>query len=148
MQRTYDYYLSAHGHQGYDGTNGYLPAYVRIGAIHGGAWFSSVQGYLEFADESAITALDIVAHEFTHAVYRSVNPGAVYEGESASVYESVADIFAVAVTFANGQGNWTMGEDAYPPAIRNLRNPKASSSSTTRDSGTSCTRVALIPTGT
>lgn len=71
------------------------------------------------------SALDVVGHEFTHAITeRTAN--LAYENQSGALDESFSDVFGY---FIEGQPNdWLMGEDVYTPnipgdALRSLENP-------------------------
>ncbi|ERI92596.1 bacillolysin family protein [Clostridiales bacterium oral taxon 876 str. F0540] len=71
------------------------------------------------------SALDVVGHEFTHAITdRTAN--LAYENQSGALNESFSDVFGY---FIEGQPNdWLMGEDVYTPetsgdALRSLADP-------------------------
>jgi uncharacterized repeat protein (TIGR01451 family) len=68
-------------------------------------------------------ALDVVAHELTHAV-TGATAGLNYFGQSGALNESYSDVFAVMVDI----GDWLVGEDVYTPgipgdALRSMANP-------------------------
>jgi bacillolysin/thermolysin len=71
------------------------------------------------------SALDVVAHEFTHAV-TDYTADLVYENQSGALNESMSDVFGYLI---EGQAtDWLMGEDCYTPGIsgdafRSLQNP-------------------------
>ncbi len=71
--------------------------------------------------------LDIVTHEFTHAVTSSESD-LVYEGQSGALNESYSDIFSA---FNDDDGRrWELGEASFTPgtpgdALRNMSNPTA-----------------------
>lgn len=71
------------------------------------------------------SALDVVAHEFTHAV-TDRTAGLVYENQPGALNESMSDVFGYLI---EGQPtDWLMGEDCYTPGIpgdafRNLQDP-------------------------
>lgn len=71
------------------------------------------------------SALDVVGHEFTHAITdRTAN--LEYEYQSGALNESFSDVFGY---FIEGENNdWLMGEDCYTPntpndALRSLADP-------------------------
>lgn len=71
---------------------------------------------------SLAAALDVTAHEWGHAISdRAVN--LAYQRESGALNEAYSDWMGVAVEFANGEDNWTLGEGVE--TIRDLANPKA-----------------------
>ncbi|UCH94293.1 MAG: peptidase M4 family protein, partial [Candidatus Aminicenantes bacterium] len=68
-------------------------------------------------------ALDVVAHEFTHAVTQ-YESNLVYHDEPGALNESLSDIFALMAD----PGDWLMGEDCYTPgtpgdALRYMDDP-------------------------
>lgn len=71
------------------------------------------------------SALDVVAHEFTHAVTQ-YTADLVYENQPGALNESMSDVFGYLI---EGQStDWLMGEDCYTPgtpgdAFRSLQNP-------------------------
>lgn len=67
--------------------------------------------------------VDIMAHEFTHAVTGS-EANLDYELESGALNESFSDIFGDMVElFAEGANDWLVGGDRAPGAIRSMSNP-------------------------
>jgi len=127
---TYDYFLNFHNRNSFD--NAGAPVECRVhyvyenGSTNNATWTGS---YLSFGDglsfANAFTALDIVAHEFTHGV-TDFSANLLYEGESGALNESFSDIFGVAVEFyantSDNSGNWLLGED-IGFVLRNLSNP-------------------------
>jgi len=73
---------------------------------------------------SPLTAIDIVAHEFTHGLIEHT-ANLIYVGESGAINEGFADIFACAVEHYSKpqQANWTIAEDIGQP-FRSIQNPK------------------------
>ena len=71
------------------------------------------------------SALDVVAHEFTHAV-TDYTANLVYENQSGALNEWMSDVFGYLI---EGQAeDWLMGEDCYTPGIpcdafRSLQDP-------------------------
>lgn len=131
MTVTYDYFQSQHGWRGWNGRNGYLPAYVDYFRGFANAFFYPGPNFLAFGDGGAMgrppTLLDVVAHEYTHAVSETIVP-LTWSGEPGSIDEAVSDIFAMGVKFKLGKGDWIMGSGFQDPAYRrDLRDPKASS---------------------
>ena len=57
-------------------------------------------------------ALDVVAHEFTHAVIQA-SASLGHSGEAGALNEAVSDVFACFVEHQarDGSGNWRIGED-------------------------------------
>lgn len=78
---------------------------------------------------SSITALDIVGHEFNHAI-DDFEANLIYQGESGAIDESLADIMGTVIEFyaTPSKANWSVGEDCYTPgtsgdAERYMNNP-------------------------
>lgn len=127
---TYDYFLDTHNRYSFD--NNGAPVECRVhqtydnGSTNNASWTGQ---YIAFGDglgfSNAFTALDIVAHEFTHAV-TEYSAGLVYAGESGALNESFSDIFATIVEFyakpPYEAGNWLIGEDVGS-AKRSLQSP-------------------------
>lgn len=68
------------------------------------------------------SALDLVAHEYTHAI-TDVEAGLEYQGETGALSESFSDVFASII-----DPDWQIGEDIKTPGIpgdaeRDLSNP-------------------------
>ncbi|MBB3167307.1 M4 family metallopeptidase [Simiduia aestuariiviva] len=75
-----------------------------------------------YYEHSLAAALDVTAHEWGHAISdRAVN--LAYQRESGALNEAYSDWMGVAVEFANGETNWTLGEGV--DVIRDLQDPKA-----------------------
>lgn len=73
-------------------------------------------------------ALDIVAHEYTHAVVSyAVGEGdsPLSEGESGALNEAYADILGSLIEGKSGTDRWLIGEDSDGGPIRNLAVPGA-----------------------
>jgi Zn-dependent metalloprotease len=121
----------------FDDLGGFARANVHVGknyvnAYWDGAHFSFGDG--NGIDAGPLTSLDIVAHEYGHAITQYTS-NLEYNGESGALNESYSDIMGCAVEWASqpadykgspGYSDWTMGEDAWlsAPALRDMRNPK------------------------
>lgn len=129
---TYDYFLSQHGRDSYDGAGAALISTVRYcepgdcpyeNAFWNGAQMVYGAGFA--------AADDVVAHELTHAVTeRTAN--LFYWMQSGALNESFSDMFGEAVDLTNAGGTdtpavrWQMGEDLPGiGAIRNMADPGA-----------------------
>ncbi|MCK6622926.1 MAG: M4 family metallopeptidase [Calditrichaceae bacterium] len=131
-EAVYDYFLTAHGRNSYDGAGAIIRSYARYGTENNSAFWDGTR--FSFGDgdgwtHSPLVSLDIVAHEFTHAVVEH-SAGLVYANESGALSESFSDIFAAATEFykLGGAGNWLIGENValQAPALRSLENPNLS----------------------
>lgn len=156
MGRVLDHFMTRHGRNSYNGSGGNIkmgfdaafdadgdgqpddPTASEENATSNG------NGRFRFGDASGallpFTTLDIVAHEFAHAVLS--DEGVTYGAPRAAraVHEHVADMFGVFVEFDGGNAfddsNWLIGEETravtgtpgnptYSGSIRNLANPQA-----------------------
>ena len=66
-------------------------------------------------------ALDVIAHEWGHAVTENVGANLVYASDSGALNEAFSDWMGAAVEWANGETNWTIGEGVE--VLRDLSNP-------------------------
>ncbi|WP_094226992.1 M4 family metallopeptidase [Methanolobus psychrotolerans] len=120
----YDYFFTVHGRDSYDDAGADMHIYANCGVNWNNAsWNGS---YVKIGNGDGIRydplcALDIIAHEWTHAV-TGYTADLVYSNESGALNESMSDVFAALIT-----GNWLFGEDAWllasAPASRNMEDP-------------------------
>ncbi len=134
---TYDYFYLVHGRKGMDDRNRELVLSVHFGTNYENAQFDSSTKWMYFGDGNPAThypyttALDVVAHEFTHGVTDATSE-LIYAAESGALNEAFSDIMGASVEFyhqSQGSGflmaDWVMGEDCsrtFKP-MRNLANP-------------------------
>ena len=137
MGWTYDYYYLVQGRNGMNDANRELLLCVHLGNNYQNAYFDPSNKYMFFGDGNPATsypyttALDVVAHEFTHGVTDATSE-LIYAAESGALNEAFSDIMAASVEFyqqPQGSGfrlaEWWMGEDcskSFRP-MRNLSNP-------------------------
>lgn len=128
---TYDYYLTNHGRDSFDGFGAEIRSTVHYCSVavcpgdYANAFWNGTQ--MVYGNGYA-SADDVVAHEITHAVTERT-AGLLYYVQSGALSESFSDIFGETVDqgSAVGGGNdqptakWQMGEDIG--AIRNMMNP-------------------------
>ncbi len=128
-EMTFDYYKTNHNYEGIDGNNMPLIGYVHYdkswsNARWTGDW--AVFGDGNGNNWSALTAVDVVAHEFTHGVTGN-NAKLKYQNESGALNESFSDIFGTAIEFwaEPEQGDWLIGEDIISDGtLRDMSDPK------------------------
>lgn len=122
----FDYWLAAHGRNSYDNAGADMEIYANCGNNWNNASWSPSQQLVKIGngdgvDKDSYCTLDIVAHEWTHAVTEHT-AGLVYANESGALNESISDVFAAII-----DGNWLQGEDNFlkttAPAERNLADP-------------------------
>lgn len=134
MAITYDYFKNVLNRNSFDGNGAQIKSSVHVGTSYNNAYWNGTQ--LAFGDGDGNTfiplsgALDVVAHELTHAV-TTYTADLTYQNESGALNEAMSDILGTAVEFyANADPDWLCGEDiAGPglgtPALRSLENPAA-----------------------
>ncbi len=134
-ENTYDYYFSEHTRWSYDGGGGLIWNFVHADLV-GMGYKNNNNAFwdgtgMTYGDGNGTTrnpyvSLDIVGHEFTHAV-NDYSANMVYQKESGALDESFCDIFGTAIEFyVEGTGaNWRIGEDVTTSGngIRNMSAP-------------------------
>lgn len=137
MGWTYDYYYLVHERKGMDDANRELLLCVHLGNNYQNAYFDPSNKFMFFGDGNPATsypyttALDVVAHEYSHGVTDATSE-LIYAAESGALNEAFSDIMAASVEFYHqpqGSGfrmaEWWMGEDCsrdFRP-MRSLSNP-------------------------
>lgn len=127
LSKTYDYYLEQHHRNSFDGRGANLVAMVRFGQDYPNAFWAPGQQLLAFGDGVPYAgALDVIAHELTHAV-TSFTANLVYENQSGAINEAMSDIFGCAVeAYVKGTTDWIHGLEADDISIaRNIADPDA-----------------------
>lgn len=147
LQETYDYYLADQGIAGMNGSGGItyssaqdgsgkvITGRARYGRNYNNAYWSGQYFVLGGGDGrsfSSLTAIDVVAHEYTHGV-SGYWANFTYSGESGAIDEAFSDIMGTMVEWkaaADGYttGDWQIGEDCTTPgtagdALRYMDNP-------------------------
>jgi Zn-dependent metalloprotease len=153
----WDYFARAHRRFGWDGKGHGLTAVTLADDITAPgmpaalALFDGERLLFSGGDRKIVqplgAALDVVAHEYAHAVVRSAADLAA-AGESGALDEGLADLWACLIEQAAGQdprspdapaaGAWTVGERIYRPAqgpavLRDLAEPRRTGQAQTRD---------------
>jgi len=112
----YDYLESHFDHEGHDGDDADVEAYLDLGSDHSNAFYWN--DALWFTD--GMVTLDIVVHEYVHGVV-SYTAGLVYRGESGALNESMADVFGWLVDHDDD----TIGEGSTLGTLRSMSRPDA-----------------------
>lgn len=135
---TYDYYLAVHNRNSYDNAGAMIKSSVHYSTSYNNAFWNGSQ--MVYGDGDGTTfaplskALDVDAHELTHAVTER-SAGLVYSNESGALNEATSDIMGAATeSWSDGSVNsdtWKLGEDIYTPgtagdALRTMNDPAAS----------------------
>ncbi|MBM7588111.1 neutral peptidase B [Bacillus pakistanensis] len=123
----YDYYKETFNRDSFDDAGAKLISSVHVGEGWNNAAWNGVQMMYGDGDGSTFIplsgALDVIAHELTHAVTTST-ADLVYENEPGALNEAYSDVLGSMVD----RDDWLMGEDVYTPgvegdALRSLEDP-------------------------
>lgn len=148
---TYDYWLTIHGRNSFNGSGAEIRSFVHYDDVVGNPgynnafWNGSVMtygdgscGYTEGCSGfDALTSIDVAAHEIGHAV-TTYTSNLAYQRESGAMNEGFSDIWGAAVEyFAKGTGPdnnpndeiWLIGDEidrrSGSIALRSMSNPNA-----------------------
>ena len=128
MEIVYDYYSEVLGRHSYTGSGSSTPIRVAL-------WRPDVDNaeFVVFADGYQIfrfgrnseAALDIVGHEYTHAVLHSIHGGFPSSGayQAHALGEAYGDIIGSLIENKRDAGEWLFGEDAEGNPWRDLKDP-------------------------
>jgi len=129
------------GRNSFDGLGGFAKGFVHVGNNYVNAYWDGTAFNFGDGDGTSyapLTSLDIVAHEYGHALTQHTSD-LNYINESGALNESYSDIVGVLVEFhvqpdgrsahpsaSPGRADWLLGEDAClrVAALRDMRNPK------------------------
>ncbi|MDJ0597996.1 MAG: M36 family metallopeptidase [Crocosphaera sp.] len=146
VEKVYQYFLDL-GFRGFTvnnpygkANNGQLAANVHIGTNYDNAFYRPSTGQIYFGDGSypgnphglqdLAKEVDVVAHEFTHALIDEYRPG-IFGSEGSALHEGYADYFACSLTNDSDLGEYVVPSPEKPGVIRNcdnnLRYPEAPS---------------------
>lgn len=126
--KVYDYYKNVHNRNSIDGKGKIIRSGVNYGVNVNNAFWNGQQMIYGDGDGRVFAplsgALDVVAHELTHAVTQ-YSADLRYVNQSGALNESFSDVFGYFVDPAN----WDLGEAVYTPrvsgdALRSLSNPE------------------------
>ncbi|GHJ47676.1 hypothetical protein Cs7R123_50180 [Catellatospora sp. TT07R-123] len=132
VQREWDMLGAWLGRSGIDGNGGGFPARVGLNEVNA-YWNGS---YTNFGHNQAnnrqATPIDVVAHEYGHAIFQTTPGGAGSGNENGGINESTGDIFgALTEAYANNPNDppdFLVGEEVDLVGngpIRNMYNPSA-----------------------
>ena len=107
----------------------FRPFEVEVGTIYNAAWTGHYSFYTPAVGNphAFSAALDVVAHEWGHAVSDTAVPNELaYERESGALSEAYSDWLGVAVeqSVERTPPDWLIGEDAANDPLRSLQEPK------------------------
>ena len=138
---TYDCYAALFARDSYNNAGALLRSSVHYSSNYVNAFWNGTQ--MVYGDGDGVTAgpldraLDVVAHELTHAVTENES-GLIYANESGALNEANSDIFAaICEEWKDGAvsaDTWKVGEDVWTPgtagdALRYMNNPTLDGSS-------------------
>jgi Zn-dependent metalloprotease/PKD repeat protein len=130
-EMTYDYYLNTFDLNSYDNLGASLLSYVNYSTNYANAFWDGLRmtyGEGDGVRYYALTSIDIIAHEITHAVTQH-SAGLVYAYESGALNESFSDIFGIMVDFyANPEtANYELSEmtSVKGKPMRSFTDPKS-----------------------
>ncbi|WP_235622059.1 M4 family metallopeptidase [Mycolicibacterium austroafricanum] len=132
MAVVYDYFQDVLGRTSFDDDGALVSVSIRYnpristGGYLNAFWDPNRQLFA-FGDAGYLQAsVDVVAHEFVHAVVSYVvgDGGSVLDyGESGALNEAYGDILGALVEGKTGDGRWLIGEDSDHGVVRNLADP-------------------------
>lgn len=133
---TYNFYKNVFNRDSYDNAGAQLKSSAHYSSNYNNAYWNGTQMVYGDGDGTTFTylsgALDVVAHELTHAVTeRTAN--LTYANESGALNEAWSDIMGAACESYTGGGSvtsntWKLGEGIYTPAtsgdaLRHMNDP-------------------------
>lgn len=129
----YDYYKNKFARNSLDNRGMAMKSTVHYSRNYVNAFWNGTQ--MVYGDGDGVQslalsgALDVVAHEMTHAV-NSYEANLVYRDQSGALSESMSDCFGTFVEYyaQNNKFDWECGEDVWTPkvsgdALRSLQDP-------------------------
>ena len=116
----YDYFFKRHNRKSYDDKDGTIKNYIHFSNGYNQAFYNPGTGYKDpqfvYGDGDGLfldvpTSIDIIGHEFTHAMI-DYTCQLVYAGEHGSINEGICDIFGFMCNrFKNGETDFSIGGD-------------------------------------
>jgi Zn-dependent metalloprotease len=130
-EATYDYFFNNFNRNSYDNCGASINSYVHFDSGYVNAFWDGTQmtyGDGDGTEYTALTSIDVVGHEITHAVTEN-SANLVYSYESGALNESFSDIFGIAIDFYSNPStaNYLMGDQFAVNGIpfRSMSNPNA-----------------------
>lgn len=112
LSKTYDFFLSEFSRNSFDNAGASMIAVVRYAEIPGSPYANAFWNgsYMGFGNGDKLAgALDVIAHEMTHAVVEKTSD-LVYENQSGALNESFSDIFGEGTEWkVAGSSDWKLG---------------------------------------
>ena len=128
LSKTYDFFLSEFSRNSFDNAGASMIAVVRYAEIPGSPYANAFWNgsYMGFGNGDKLAgALDVIAHEITHAVVEKTSD-LVYEGQPGALNESFADIFGEGAEWkTTGASDWKIGTNLVTMGIlRDMVSPE------------------------
>lgn len=131
-EQVYDYYKTVHSRNGFDNADAELNNFIHFDVDMVNAFWDGSALYFGDGDASTgfdpVVSLDVVGHEFTHAV-TSYSANLDYWYESGALNESFSDILgnAIEAHVKPTSANWKMAEDVTTngSGFRSMADPNA-----------------------
>lgn len=137
----HSYMSTKHGRDSFNGSGGVMTTSVHLGNNYVNAYWNGSQTAFGDGDGSQASSLardlDVVAHEWTHAL-TDYTADLAYQSDSGALNEAMSDIFAASVSAwkdgAVSANTWKIGEACWTPAtsgdaLRYMNNPTQDGSS-------------------
>ncbi|HPC84362.1 MAG TPA: M4 family metallopeptidase [Thermoanaerobaculaceae bacterium] len=137
----YNYMSTKHGRDSFNGSGAVMTTSVHLGTNYVNAYWNGSQTAFGDGDGSTASSLardlDVVAHEWTHALTQ-YTANLAYQNDSGALNEAMSDIFAASVSAwkdgAVSANTWKIGEACWTPAtsgdaLRYMNNPTQDGSS-------------------
>ncbi len=130
IQKTYDYFLNTHNRNSYDNQATVIRSYVHYDSGYRNAFWDGE--HLAFGDgdgstRTPLTALEVCAHEYTHAI-TEYTANLFLSGESGALNESFSDIFGQVIEFQYKAetATYLLGDEitVNGEGLRSMNNPK------------------------
>jgi Zn-dependent metalloprotease/subtilisin-like proprotein convertase family protein len=129
----YNYYHARFSRDSYNNQGSTIRSTVHFSQRYNNAFWTSELEQMVYGDGDGVQfsplsgALDVVAHELTHAVTSST-ARFVYAEEAGALDESFADFFGVMISTGDPVNDWKMGEQVFTPgrpgdALRDMADP-------------------------
>lgn len=127
-EQVHEYFLQEHNRNSFDGNGALIKSYlIPQSAVPNAYWTGDVLFYSmgNGSNVGALTSMDIIGHEFAHAV-GDHTAGLIYSNQSGAIDESFSDIFGEMVEHhALGSNDWLCGAEVFSGGIRSLSDPKS-----------------------
>jgi Zn-dependent metalloprotease len=124
-EKVYEYYKNLHSRNSYDNMGAIMKAYAHAGSGNA-SWSGTATYFGDGIGSGPLVPLDMVAHEWTHAVTQ-YSAKLIYQNESGALNESFSDILGKAIDFSVpvAQADWLIGSKVYngTKAFRSFSNP-------------------------